>query len=730
MNKMQYPGGTLISAFKNSRKNPQTGMEYRTIFEKSPVGILYFDQKGLITHCNESCSNILGSPTKRIVGFNIKSSLINKKLKETIENVFAGESGTFEGECLSTITGKTLTIKANFTPILDQDGSLLNGIGIFEDVEQRKQVEEIVRMNELRLKMLLELHQMQNAPLHEITDFIIKGAVELTGSKIGYLEFLNNDDNVLEMYHWPKDALNLSTSEDEPFVHPIRSTGLWGEAIRTQNPVIVNRHYKSDETDEVSSIFNETLTRHVMVPILENEQTVAVACVGNKDSDYDESDVHQLTLLMEGVWKVLQYMHKNDLRNKSLKIHKVLDSVMSSSPAVVFLWRPEKDWPVEFVSENISQFGYSVDDFMSGKMTYGDIIYPSDLDRVRTEMNRASNEGFSDFSQEYRILTKSGEIRWVDERTLIHTDENGTMDYLQGIIVDITERKQANNFIRIEHDLDDALDDKLNMQDAFENVLDSALETKTIDSAVIYLVDEHKGEFDLVAHRGVSERFVESVSHFSQNTIIANFFMTGYPVYKYFSDISFIIPGKDLSFEGLEAMAFLPVHVNDELVAAIALGSHKYLEIPANSRNLIESIANLIGVIISRMKNDSSARKNKNNMRSLLDALDEMVFIIDVEGKILHTNSALHTHLNYSDKDIFMKDYLMLYPQGQEDSVRSKLDEVIEEKSFSCDIPLVSKEGIHTPVKTKFTRGDWGGKEVIIATASIVKDAELDRDIQ
>ena len=705
-------------------------MEYQTIFEKSPVGILYFNDKGLITHCNESCSNILGSPTKKITGSNIQSSLINKKLKETIENVFLGDSGTFEGECLSTITGKTLTIKANFTPILEQDDSLLGSIGIFEDVTQRKQVEETIRMNELRLTTLLELYQMQAAPMHDIAEFIIKGAVELTGSKIGYLEFLNDDDNVLEMYHWPRDALNLSTSGDEPFVHPIKSTGLWGEAIRTHNPVIVNRHYTSDETDEISSIYNETLTRYVMVPIHENEQTVAVACVGNKNSDYNESDVHQLTLLMEGMWKVLQYKHKNDIQNKSLKVHKVLDSVLSSSPAVVFLWRPEKDWPVEFISENISQFGYSVDDFMSGKMNYGDIIHPSDLDRVRTEMNRASNEGFSDFSQEYRILTKSGEIRWVDERTLIHTNENGTMDYLQGIIVDITERKQANNFMRIEQDLDDALDDKWNMQDAFESVLDSALETKAIDSAIIYLVDEHRGEFELVAHRGVSERFVKSATNFSQNTILANFFMTGYPVYKYFSDISFILPGKDLSFEGLQAMAFLPVHVNDELVAAIALGSHKYLEIPANSRNLIESIANLIGVIISRMKNDSSVHKNKNNMRSLLDALDEIVFVIDVEGKILHTNSALHKHLNYSDKDIYMKDYLMLYPQGQEDSVCSKLDEVIEEKSFSCDIPLVSKEGIHTPVKTKFTIGDWGGKEVIIATASIVKDAELDPDIQ
>jgi len=697
-------------------------MEYQTIFEKSPVGILYFDEKGLITHCNEICSNILGSPTKKIVGFNIQSSFISKKLKETIKNVFLGESDTFEGECLSTITGKTLTIKVNFTPILDQDGSLLNGICIFEDATQRKQVQETIRMKELRLTTLLELYQMHTAPIHDIAEFIIKAAVELTNSKIGYLEFLNEDDNVLEMYYWPKDTFNLSRPEDEPFVHPIRSTGLWGEAIKTQNPVIVNRQYTPDENDEISSIYNETLTRHVMVPILENKQTVAIACIGNKDSDYDESDVHQLTLLIEDVWKVLQYMQKNYMQKKSLKVNKVLDSIMNASPATVFLWKPEKDWPVEYVSENISQFGYSVDDFISGKMIYGDIIHPSDLERVRTEMKRASDEGFSDFSQEYRIITKTGEIRWVDERTLIHTDENGIMDYLQGIIVDVTERKQSNNFVRMEYDLDN----KLNMQDIFENILDSALETKTIDSAILYLVDEDSGDFNLVAHQGVSKRFVESVAHFSQNTIIANFFMTGYPVYKYFSDISFIIPGNDLSFEGLQAMAFLPVHVDDKLIAAVALGSHEYLEIPANSRNLIENIAHLIGVILSRMDNDSCIRKNTNNMRSLLDALDEMVFVIDIEGKILHTNAALHNHLNYSNKDIIMKDYLTLYPQGQEEFVLPKLDEIINKKSSSCDIPLVSKDGTYTPVKTKFTRSDWGGKDVIIATALIEKYPEHD----
>ncbi|MDW7733744.1 MAG: GAF domain-containing protein, partial [Methanolobus sp.] len=283
---------------------------------------------------------------------------------------------------------------------------------------------------------------------------------------------------------------------------------------------------------------------------------------------------------------------------------------------------------------------------------------------------------------------------------------------------------QANSFMHIECDLDNVLGSTNNLDETFEKLLDFTLETKAIDSGMIYLVDE-SGEFNLVASRGLSENFVEKLSHFSPNTILARLFMTGYPVYKYFSEINAMIPGSDLSYENLQAMGFIPVRFNDELVAAMVLGSHKKLEIPANSRNLIETIANQIGIIISRAKKDSGLLKSKNHLRSLLDALEELVFIMDLEGKVLHTNESLHKQLNYSSSDLYMKDFLILYPDGWEDDVLSNLDEIMEGKASSCETPMVSKGGILVPVKTKFTIGDWGGQEVLIATASVVKDPGL-----
>ena len=707
---------------KTERELLETGKKYQIIFERSPVGILYFDENGLITHCNKSCSDIIGAPIKNIVGFSVLSSLNDENLRDAVDVVFLGNPGYYEGGYISSISGKQLTVRANFTPVMDDNGSLLGGIGILEDISTNEEAKELLELNEMRLEALLKLYQMQDSPMHEIAEYAIQKAAELTNSTTGYLEFLNEDENLLETYHWPNDSEANISSGEGPFVHPLKSTGFWGEAIRERRPMIVNTQYGSDAVDNIYPGKKERMFRHITIPVFENEQIVAVASVANKTKDYDESDVRQLTLLMEGMWKLVQYKNTNEFLYEALKMRRMLESIMSSSPAIVFLWKPERDWPVEFVSDNIEQFGYTVNDFITGKIIYGDIIHPSDLERVRNEVERASREGFSDFSQEYRILTRSGEVRWVDERTMLHYNNSGMVDYLQGIIVDITERKQANNFMRIECDLDNVLGETGGLEETFEKLLDLTLEGKAIDSGIMYAVKELTGDFEAISYRGLSESFVSSLAHFGPNTLMARLFTTGFPVYKYFSEINMMMPAMDLDYEGLQAMAFIPVKFNDTLVAAIVLGSHTELEIPANSRNLVETIANQVGIIISRMKKDSGVQKSKNNMNSLLDALDEIVFIMDLQGRILHINDTLTQVLNYSPRDLETKDFLMLYPEDWEDEVLSTLDEIMAGKSSTCEIPLVSKEGILVPVKSKFTIGDWGGQDVLISISTPIKE--------
>ncbi|HIH74902.1 MAG TPA: PAS domain-containing protein [Methanosarcina sp.] len=127
----------------------------------------------------------------------------------------------------------------------------------------------------------------------------------------------------------------------------------------------------------------------------------------------------------------------------ALEVQKVLWTVINNSPAVVFLWRNEEKWPADFVSENISQLGYEVEDFTSGRILYGDIVHKEDIKAVTDQLTRCIEDKCEGFKMEYRIFTKEGGLRWVDERTFIQRDSEGKAVYFQGVVIDITERKIA-----------------------------------------------------------------------------------------------------------------------------------------------------------------------------------------------------------------------------------------------------------------------------------------------
>jgi PAS domain S-box-containing protein len=136
---------------------------------------------------------------------------------------------------------------------------------------------------------------------------------------------------------------------------------------------------------------------------------------------------------------LIEYARKLEHSNR---LKEEMERIINNSPVIVFLWKYEEGWPIEFVSKNVTRLGYEVEDFTSRRILYGDIVYPEDIGKVEVELARNVESGCEDYSSEYRILTGSGEVRWVDERTFIQRDEKSEV-HLQGVILDISEHKKA-----------------------------------------------------------------------------------------------------------------------------------------------------------------------------------------------------------------------------------------------------------------------------------------------
>jgi PAS domain S-box-containing protein len=152
-----------------------------------------------------------------------------------------------------------------------------------------------------------------------------------------------------------------------------------------------------------------------------------------------------------------------DITDRKLAVEALRQAnlVAENSPVVLFRWKASDGWPVELVSANITQFDYTPDEFLSGAIPYSSIIHPDDRERVTREVHDLCDEGTDQFRLEYRIMTKGGDIRWVNEHSNVERDSEGNVNKFEGIVIDVTERKLAEEELKRQKQLLQELNDTL-----------------------------------------------------------------------------------------------------------------------------------------------------------------------------------------------------------------------------------------------------------------------------
>jgi diguanylate cyclase (GGDEF)-like protein/PAS domain S-box-containing protein len=138
---------------------------------------------------------------------------------------------------------------------------------------------------------------------------------------------------------------------------------------------------------------------------------------------------------------------ENKLRETSAR-REDLERIVNNSPAVAFLWSAEGGWPVEYVSPNISQFGFDPDDFHKRRLLFSSVVHEEDLPRVQAAvaLHSAAPAG-RNLALEYRILNRRGEEFWIENRLWLRRNDAGEVTHCQGVVLDITSRKQAEESI-------------------------------------------------------------------------------------------------------------------------------------------------------------------------------------------------------------------------------------------------------------------------------------------
>jgi two-component system, cell cycle sensor histidine kinase and response regulator CckA len=113
-------------------------------------------------------------------------------------------------------------------------------------------------------------------------------------------------------------------------------------------------------------------------------------------------------------------------------------------PVVVFRWAASPGWPIEYVSPNaVSLFGRNAEDLLKAQTCYADLVDPEDLPRIAAEIQRYTQAGLTCFEQEYRVRRPDGAVRWLSDFTVARHDDRGAITHFDGYVIDVTGRKLA-----------------------------------------------------------------------------------------------------------------------------------------------------------------------------------------------------------------------------------------------------------------------------------------------
>lgn len=144
--------------------------------------------------------------------------------------------------------------------------------------------------------------------------------------------------------------------------------------------------------------------------------------------------------------QLINELNKTETKqNVEEKLRHIYD-IINRSHISVFFRKNDDDWSMEYISENTRQMlGYSPEDFYRKEINYLDLIHPDDLPVVLNEVSRLKPEGMH---IEYRMIVRSGETIWIEDRTWPVLDQNRKATHFQGVLIDITKRRQADEKLR------------------------------------------------------------------------------------------------------------------------------------------------------------------------------------------------------------------------------------------------------------------------------------------
>lgn len=414
------------------RRSCEGEVNYQELFHSAPGGLLLLCGDKVL-ESNPGCEATFGAQPGELKGATVWSLTPERQpgggsSREALEALLsrAAQEGQASGKLvLQRRDGTAFWAQLAIAAIVQR--RLIHLLAVY-DLTAEKAAEEALKRDEARFRCFAEIVQHPAATLHDFLDFALERAVELTGSRVGFLFF----------YHDASKTFTLNTHSSRavqecriPVTGPVKHldrTGIWGEAVRQRRPIIVNDFQSPNPWKRGYPEGHVHIERFMAVPVFRQGEIVAVVGLANKPEGYGQGDVEQLRLLMDMVWNVVDRK----------KAEQALEDYFQSSLDLLCIADSEGRF-VRLNPQWEQVLGYRREE-LEGRPFF-DLVHPGDMAATKQAMEQLlRQQPLLNFENRYR--SRDGSYRWIEWRA----QPRGRFVYAAAR--DITERKRMEQELR------------------------------------------------------------------------------------------------------------------------------------------------------------------------------------------------------------------------------------------------------------------------------------------
>ncbi len=266
----------------------------------------------------------------------------------------------------------------------------------------------------------------------------------MTGSSIGFYHFVDDDQKNLTLQAW-----SSRTSEEycdikgmHGYHYPVDEAGIWADCVREKRPVVHNDYNNAPHRKGLPDGHAEVI-RELVVPVLRNNEVVAILGIGNKPVEYTDKDIETVSFIADVIWEITERKRTEEALKES---HERFELAVKGSNNGIFDWNIVSG-ELYFSPVWKQQLGYEENEIDSKFDSFEKLLHPDDKPKVMNYVEKYLSGEIRGYDNEFRMRHKNGTYRWIRAIGSAMRDEKDKPYRMLGSHIDITEKKERELLI-------------------------------------------------------------------------------------------------------------------------------------------------------------------------------------------------------------------------------------------------------------------------------------------